>query len=53
LSTAALDKLDKSEKRNRVRFFERIFSQVQAMKTKLARFGLKKVSIALDRNSLV
>jgi hypothetical protein len=43
-----------NEKRNRVRFLERIFSQVQALKIKLAWSGLKKeVLIALDRNSLL
>jgi hypothetical protein len=42
LSTTSLDKLDKSEKRNRVRFVERILSQAQALKIKLARPGLKK-----------
>jgi hypothetical protein len=51
LSPASLDKSpDKSEKRNPVRFFQRILSQVQALKTKLARPGLKKVLIALDQN---
>jgi hypothetical protein len=42
-----------NEKRNPVRFLERIFSQVQALKTKLARLGLKKVLIALNQNFLV
>jgi hypothetical protein len=53
LSTASLDKLlDKSEKRTQVRFLERIFSQVQALKIKLARPGLKIESFDQVRSKL-
>jgi hypothetical protein len=45
LSTTSLDKLDKSEKRNPVRFLERIFSQVQALKIKRILQRWKEVSV--------